>query len=80
MSKRNKKEMVNHPDHYGGDVPYEAKKVIRAWGLNFPLGSATKYICRAGKKGETKEQQIEDLQKAVWHLQDEIEHLKTGKL
>jgi len=39
------------PDHYGGtDNPYEAIKVIEAWNLNFSLGNALKYICRAGKK------------------------------
>lgn len=66
--------MINHPEHYGGDVPYEAKKVIRAWGLGFNLGNAAKYICRAGKKDPSKE--IEDLEKAAWYLNDEIEHLK----
>ena len=31
-----KKEMVNHPDHYGGkENPYEAIKVILAWDLDF---------------------------------------------
>ncbi|HMA74924.1 MAG TPA: hypothetical protein VKP67_26040 [Xanthobacteraceae bacterium] len=33
-------EAVNHPAHYGGaDNPYEAIKVIEAWGLNFHLGN-----------------------------------------
>ena len=66
---------VNHPDHYGGDTPYEAIKVIRAWGLGFDLGNAVKYISRAGKKDPSKT--IEDLEKAVWYLQDEIKHLKS---
>lgn len=39
------------PAHYGGaDSAYEAIKVIEAWALNFSLGNAIKYICRAGKK------------------------------
>jgi hypothetical protein len=46
--------------------------VIRAWELEFNLGNAVKYISRAGKKDQQKH--IEDLQKAVWYLQDEIEH------
>lgn len=30
---------VDHPAHYGGkDNPYEAIKVIEAWGLGFCLG------------------------------------------
>ena len=68
-------ENVNHPAHYGGaDNPYEAIKVIEAWGLGFCLGNAVKYISRAGKKDPAKE--IEDLEKAVWYLQREIEKLK----
>lgn len=70
------KDMVNHPDHYGGaDDPYEVIKVIRAWGLGFDLGNAVKYIARAGKKNPEKH--IEDLEKAVFYLQDEIKHLKS---
>jgi hypothetical protein len=57
------KETINHPAHYGGkDNPYEAIKVIEAWGLGFCLGNAVKYILRAGKKGDA----VEDLKKALW--------------
>lgn len=63
-------EKVNHPEHYGGgDNPFEAIKVILAWGLGFCLGNAVKYICRAGKK----EDALEDLKKAAWYLNREIE-------
>ena len=42
---------VIHPQHYGGkDNPYEAIKVIEAWGVSFNLGNTLKYISRAGKK------------------------------
>jgi hypothetical protein len=64
---------VDHPAHYGGrDNPYEAIKVIEAWGLGFCLGNALKYIARAGKKGDA----LEDLRKARWYLQHEIENLE----
>ena len=57
---------VNHPDHYGGDTPYEVIKVIEAWGLGFHLGNAVKYIARAGKKeGQAAEK---DLAKAQWYI------------
>ena len=57
------------PAHYGGaDNPYEAIKVIEAWNANFNLGNALKYISRAGKKGDSKE----DLRKAMWYLNREI--------
>lgn len=64
----------NHPQHYGGaDNLYEAIKVIMAWGLNFNLGNAVKYISRAGKKDPAKT--IEDLKKARWYLDYEIRRL-----
>jgi hypothetical protein len=54
-------EAVNHPAHYGGaDNPYEAIKVIEAWGLGFCLGNTVKYISRAGKKDAL----LQDLKKA----------------
>lgn len=62
---------INHPKHYGGeDNQYEAIKVIRAWELGFSLGNVVKYISRAGKKDPSK--RIEDLKKALWYLQEEI--------
>ena len=70
-------ELVDHPAHYGGkDDPYEAIKVIEAWGLDFHLGNAVKYIARAGKKNPDTE--IEDLRKAVWYINRFIE-MKEGK-
>ena len=69
------KEMVNHPNHYGGESnPYEAIKVIDAWSLDFCLGNTVKYISRAGKKNTDKE--LEDLKKALWYLQHKIETLE----
>jgi hypothetical protein len=69
------KEMVNHPDHYGGETNvYEAIKVIDAWGLDFCLGNTVKYISRAGKKESDKE--LQDLKKALWYLQHKIDTLE----
>jgi hypothetical protein len=65
-------EKVNHPKHYGGgNNPYEAIKVIEAWGLGFCLGNTVKYISRVGKKDG--EADIDDLKKALWYLNREIE-------
>lgn len=70
-------EKVDHPAHYGGaDSPFECIKVIEAWGLGFCLGNCLKYICRAGTKPATDE--LEDLKKARWYLQREIERLEDG--
>jgi len=74
MKKHMKKESVNHPSHYGGDVTYEVIKVINAWGLNFNVGNAIKYLARAGKKNPDKT--IEDLKKAQFYIADEIKQLE----
>ena len=63
--------VVDHPDHYGGDSTYETIKVIDAWGLDFCLGNAVKYISRAGRKDPTKT--VEDLKKAIWYIEHEID-------
>ena len=69
------KEMVNHPNHYGGkENQYEAIKVIDAWELGFALGNTVKYISRAGKKN--KEKELEDLKKAAWYLEHHINQLE----
>ena len=44
---------------------------IRDQGLNFHLGNAIKYIARAGYKTTSK---IEDLEKAIHYLQNELHH------
>jgi Protein of unknwon function (DUF3310) len=57
------------PDHYGGEVdPFEARKVIRAWGLGFNLGNVLKYIQRA----ERKDTPLSNLLKARTYLDFEI--------
>tara|TARA_R100000700_G_scaffold14138_1_gene19966 strand:+ start:632 stop:931 length:300 start_codon:yes stop_codon:yes gene_type:complete len=45
---------------------------IREQGLNFHLGNAIKYICRAGYK----DSKIEDLEKAIHYLENELTHEK----
>lgn len=62
-------DIIKAPSHYVDGRKYEPKDVIRDWGLNFNLGSAVKYISRAGRKGD----KLEDLQKAKQFLEFEIE-------
>lgn len=50
--------------------------IANAYGLDFPLGNAVKYICRAGKKDKSKE--IEDLRKAIKCIKRAIA-LREGK-
>lgn len=62
------------PSHYGGEEnPYEPIKVIEHYNLGFHLGNAIKYILRAGKKGSY----LEDLKKAKWYLEREIDRIKN---
>jgi len=59
---------INHPSHYThGDI--EPIDAIEAWQLGFCLGNVVKYIARAGHKGD----RLEDLKKARWYLEREIE-------
>ena len=62
-----KKEMVEHPSHYN-QGKYEVIDVIEDWNLGFSLGNAVKYIARAGHKWNA----VEDLKKAIFYIQYEI--------
>lgn len=67
-------DVIKHPSHYCYSQ-YEPKDVIRAWGLNFNLGSAVKYIARAGRKDDI----LQDIRKAQQFLQFEIEALEKER-
>ena len=64
---------VNHPSHYtSGKI--EVIDFIEDKELGFHLGNAVKYISRAGRKNPDKI--VEDLQKAVWYINREIQRLE----
>lgn len=71
---------VNHPNYYA-DGKIEVIDYIEDKNLGYHLGTAVKYISRAGKKHEQgmtdKEKEIQDLQKAVWFINRKIELLKN---
>lgn len=70
-----KSDAVNHPSYYGGaDNVYEVRKIRKALKLGFNLGNTFKYIARAGKKDKSKH--LEDLEKALFYLKDEIAEVK----
>jgi len=46
---------------------------VRQQDLNFHLGNAIKYICRAGYK----DSKIQDLEKAIHYLENELHHEKN---
>ena len=61
--------MANSPAYYTrGSI--ECWDAIRDWNLNYHLGCAVKYICRAGHK----DSKIKDLEKAIHYLQNELQH------
>ncbi len=68
------KDMINHPPHYASGK-IEVIEAIEDWGLNFSRGNAVKYVARAGKKDPARER--EDLEKAAWYINREIELLKA---
>ena len=63
------KEKINHPSHYKGKR-FEAIDVIEDFELDFNLGNVIKYILRSHKKDDY----LQDLKKALWYLQREIEN------
>lgn len=66
-------DQVNHPKHYTSDPSgVECIQITRH--RNFNIGNAFKYLWRAGIKDDQK--QIEDLQKAIFYIQDEIKRLE----
>ena len=65
-------DIIKHPSHYIEGRKYEPKDVIRDWQLNFNLGSAVKYISRAGRKDDV----VQDLNKAIQFIQFEIDAIQ----
>ena len=66
---------INSPSHYAEGRKYEPIDVIADWELNYRLGNVCKYISRAGRKNCA----IEDLKKAAFYLNREIEALEASK-
>lgn len=77
---------VHHPTHYtdGGFIHSECGKPIEVIditrSMSFTRGNAAKYTLRAGLKGDPEKRaykEIEDLEKAIWYLEDEVKVLKA---
>ena len=75
MGAHSQSDPVNHPDHYTSHPSgVECIEITRH--MNFNLGNVVKYIWRSGLKG-TEEIPLQDLEKAAWYLNDEIEKRKA---
>lgn len=64
---------VNKPPHYRAH-PSGVECIQITEHMSFNLGNAVKYIWRADLKGK----QVEDLKKAVWYINREIERINNG--
>lgn len=62
---------VDHPSHYNQISGIECIDVVE--NFNFNVGNAIKYLWRSGLKSDNP---IEDLEKAVWYCQRELERVK----
>lgn len=72
---------VNHPKHYTWlkeKCGIEVIDITRH--LDFDTGNAIKYLLRAGHKEDAsmseQQKELEDLQKAVWYINDKINQIK----
>lgn len=78
MTSKNKNDQVNHPKHYTSD-PSGIECIDITRHRNFNIGNAIKYLWRVGLKEDKDrkliDKQVEDLNKAVWYLVDEIHRL-----
>lgn len=78
MASKNKNDQVNHPKHYTSD-PSGIECIDITRHRNFNIGNAIKYLWRSGLKEDKDrkliDKQVEDLNKAVWYLVDEIHRL-----
>lgn len=75
MGTTHRSDPVDHPAHYTADPSgVECIQITRH--RNFNIGNALKYLWRAGLKDDARH--VEDLRKAVWYINDEIQRLEQS--
>jgi hypothetical protein len=70
------KNKIMTPIHYASGQDYDLIDVALHYNLNFFRFNVLKYICRAGKK----QNELQDLEKAVDYLQREIKNIRKQQL
>jgi hypothetical protein len=65
---------VDHPSHYNW-LPNGIEVIDITEHFNFRTGNALKYIMRADHKGKP----VEDIRKAIWYLQRELDARQKGE-
>lgn len=69
-------DVVNHPKHYADGMTVELEcNMFKRW-LPSDLSDAFKYVWRAGKKDDLKQ----DIEKALWYLEDALAYGITCNL
>lgn len=68
------RDKVNHPKHYNSH-PSGIECITITEHFNFNIGNAIKYLWRSNFKGA----QLEDLRKARWYIDREIQRTKAIK-
>jgi len=74
-----------NPSHYVTDKSkVQPIDIIEMFGLNFARGNVIKYVLRAGRKKEagykSNVKEIEDLKKAKWYLEREIQRMEKWEI
>lgn len=64
-------DQIDHPAHYNTH-PSGVECITVTEHFNFNIGNAIKYLWRAGQKGAL----IEDLKKARWYVEREIQRVE----
>lgn len=73
-TKQEGSDTINHPEHYTSH-PSGVECIQITEHMNFNLGNAIKYIWRHDKKAG-----VDDLRKAAWYIQREMERLAFQEL
>lgn len=73
-------DVINNPSHYCEGRKHQPIDVISDWELNFNIGCVVKYMSRAGRKHQGVNGTLEDLKKARFYLNHEIESLEQVKI
>lgn len=71
-------DVINHPSYYCGKietVDYIRDKLTKEGFIGYCVGNVTKYLSRAGKKGDA----LEDFEKAYVYLGWAIDRMKEGE-
>tara|TARA_R110000744_G_scaffold73363_1_gene146891 strand:+ start:95 stop:418 length:324 start_codon:yes stop_codon:yes gene_type:complete len=77
-------EIRGVPKYYIGKNEYQASEVVYGFSASYNVGTALTYLMRCGKKKEEgmsdMAKHIEDIEKAIHHLQMEIKQLTMDNL